>query len=400
MNLSLPKDDSSKTFLKTLLLWSGFILVSINLRLIFATVGPLLIDLNLNITSTLLVTTLPLALLGIFSIPGVYLRRKWGEERTLFFALCFLTIGCSVRWFGETNLIIGTIIGSAGIAIMNVIMPALARKRFGSTKMGFVMGIYALMIGVGAVIGASGSIPLFHFMGADFKAAYHSLGLWGIPAFLTLIIWLPQLKYGAMPIQPIHPQSLQTSTNVYRHKTAWSITLFFGLQALNLYVFLAWMPTILIDRGASQNSAAFIFSLSQVSLMVASFIIPLLASRKPDQRLWITITVLCGLLGTLGLMYAPYKTAIIWALFLGFGQGAGPALGAFLFVAKSSNVDTAARLSAMAQTIGYLIAIIGPLLIGLLYYYLSDWNIPIIILALILILELIVSLPAGKDIKI
>lgn len=83
------------------LLWAGFILVSLNLRLIFKTVGPLLENLQLGFTSTLLVTTLPLALLGLFSMAGVRLRHWLGEERALFFALILLSLGCSVRGLGK-----------------------------------------------------------------------------------------------------------------------------------------------------------------------------------------------------------------------------------------------------------------------------------------------------------
>lgn len=380
-------------------LWIGFVLVSLNLRLIFATVGPLLSNLELGFASTLLVTTLPLALLGIFSIPGVHLRRWLGEERALFLALLLLCVGCGVRWFGEAALILGTIIGSAGIAVMNVIMPALARKRFGPQRMGVVMGIYALMLGVGAVLGATGSYPLFLRMGGSTEAAYHALGLWAVPTLLALLLWLPQLGHGAA-LADLSGGSAPSTVNVYRNGTAWSITLFFGLQALNLYVFLPWMPRILMDRGATQANAAMIFSASQVSLMVSSFVIPLLASRRPDQRPYIALTVLTCLAGTLGLMYAPPGSAILWALLLGFGQGAGPSLGAFLFVAKASSVDTATRLSAMAQTVGYLIAVAGPLLVGAIYHRTGDWNVPILVLAAILVIELAVAMPAGRDTKI
>ncbi|HIE3983662.1 MFS transporter [Serratia marcescens] len=381
------------------LLWAGFILVSLNLRLIFATVGPLLKNLELDFTSTLLVTTLPLALLGIFSIPGVRLRQWLGEERALFMALLLLIMGCGVRWFGEAALIAGTILGSAGIAVMNVIMPALARKRFGPHRMGMVMGIYSLMLGSGAVLGASGSFPLFELMGANTQAAYHSLGLWAVPAILAMVFWLPQLGQPAANAGNANTQAVP-AVNVYRSGMAWSITLFFGLQALNLYVFLPWMPTILMDRGISQASASMIFSASQVSLMVGSFVTPLLASRRSDQRPWIGMTVLTCLAGTLGLMYAPSNSAIFWALLLGFGQGAGPSLGAFLFVAKASSVDAATRISAMAQTVGYLIAVAGPLLVGAIYHYTGDWNMPILILATILLIELVVSMPAGRNTKI
>jgi len=391
------KNESTQTS-TSWLLWVGFILVSLNLRLIFATVGPLLQDLQLGFTSTLLVTTLPLVLLGIFSIPGVKLRQIMGEERALFVALLLLVLGCGIRWFGEASLITGTILGSTGIAIMNVIMPALAKKRFGAQRMGMVMGIYALMLGVGAVLGASASFPLFQQMGADTTAAFHSLGLWAIPAMLALLAWLPQLR--EKPPATTVRYTTAPVVNVYKNPTAWSLTLFFGLQVLNLYVFLPWMPTILMDRGSTQTDAAFLFSASQVSLMVSSFLIPVLAAHRKDQRLYIALTVLTCLVGTVGLMYAPLDTVLLWVLLLGFGQGAGPALGAYLFVAKSVNIDTATRVSAMAQTVGYLIAMAGPLLIGAIYQRTGDWNIPILLLAAILVIELLVSLPAGRDVKV
>jgi CP family cyanate transporter-like MFS transporter len=100
-------------------------------------------------------------LLGLFSIPSVHLRQSLGEERALGLALVLLALGCGVRWFGELALILGTVLGSAGIAVMNVIMPALARKRFGPPRMGLVMGVYALMLGVGAVLGPVPRSPCF-----------------------------------------------------------------------------------------------------------------------------------------------------------------------------------------------------------------------------------------------
>lgn len=378
-------------------LWAGFILVSLNLRLIFASVGPVLKNLELGMTSTLLLTTLPPALLGVFAIPGAYFRRWLGEERSLGIALALLTAGCGIRWFGESALIAGTIIGSAGIAVMNVIMPALARKRFAPSRIGMVMGIYALMLGMGALLGAGGAFPLFSWMGADTEAAYHSLGLWAIPALLAFVIWLPQIRHPALDVSHT---TTSTAVRVYRNRTAWSITLFFGLQALNLYVFLSWMPSLLVDRGATQASAAMIFSVSQASLMIGSFVTPLLAARKPDQQIWIVTVVLTCLMGTLGLVYAPSDTALLWAILLGWGQGAGPALGAFLFVAKASSVDTATRISGMAQTVGYLIAMAGPLLVGAMYHYIGSWNAIGIVLAGLLVLELVVSLPAGKNVRI
>lgn len=381
------------------LLWIGFVLVALNQRLLFAAVGPLLRPLELGFTSTLLVTTLPLALLGLFSIPGVKLRLWLGEERALGLALTLLILGCGARAFGEAGLIVGTVVGRAGIAVMNVIMPALARKRFGASRMGLVMGVYALMLGAGAVLGAGASFPLFEQLGADRASAFESLGLWAVPAVIALLFWLPQLRIAARaPGQTVG--HVTASVNVYRNPTAWAITLFFGLQVLNLFVFLPWMPTMLQDRGTTPVNAAQIFSVSQISLMIASFVMPLLASRSGDQRRYIALTVLLCLVGSLGLMYAPVGTLVAWALLLGFGQGGGVALASFLFVAKAASIDTATRISAMAQTVGYLIAVVGPLVIGVIYQRTGDWTVPMALLTGLLLLEFIVCVPAGRPGKI
>jgi len=380
------------------LLWAGFILVSLNMRLIFATLGPVMSNLQLGDTSKMLVTTLPLLLLGVFSLIGVKLRHILGKERAVFVAMLLLALGCSARWFGETALIIGTIFGSAGIAVMNVLMPALAKKRFGYQRMGLVMGIYALMLGVGAALGASASFPLFKALGADTPAAYHMLGLWSLPAVLALIVWLPQLAH--QPAAAGHYQSTGKAVNVYKNPMAWSMTLFFGLQALNLYVFLPWMTSMLMERGSAQPAAASLFAWSQVSLMFSSFLLPYWAGRCQDHRGYIALTILTCLAGTLGLYYAPLNTALIWALLLGFGQGAGPSLAAYLFVAKSGSIDTATRVSSMAQTIGYLIGTAGLLLIGAIYRYTGNWNAPILLLAGILVVQLFMCLPAGRDVKV
>jgi len=380
------------------LLWAGFILVSLNMRLIFATVGPVLEHLQLGKSATLWVTTLPLLLLGVFSIAGSKLRHILGKERALFVALVLLSLGCGLRWFGEAALIVGTVLGSAGIAVMNVLMPALAKKRFGYQRMGMVMGVYALMLGVGAALGASVSFPLFKGLGGDTSAAYQMLGLWALPALLALLVWLPQLVHKAAAASS--HQSNAKPVNVYKNRTSWSLTLFFGFQALNLYLFLPWMTTLLVDRGSTADNANLIFALSQVALMVSSFLIPYLAGRCHDHRGYLALTTLTCLAGTLGLFYAPLNTAIVWALLLGFGQGAGPSLAAYLFVAKSSSVDTATKMSSMAQTVGYLIGAAGVWLIGRIYQQSGDWQVPILLLAALLCVQLVVCLPAGRNVKV
>ena len=379
------------------LLWAGFILVALNLRIIFASVGPLLKLLDIDLSTTLLVTTLPPLLLGVFSVAGLKLRHWLGEEQAMLTALACLLLGCALRWLGPAGLLGGTAIGSLGVATMSVIMPVLVRKRFPPQQIGPVMGLYALMLGLGAVVAAGASFPMYMALGESPEAAFRTLGLWCLPALLALLLWLPQVS---VKHHGHGGPAVVSQVNVYRSRLAWSITLFFGLQALNLYAFLAWLPTIYIDRGASAEEAAWLLAASQVSLTLGGFFIPILAARAPHQRGHICMTVGLCLAGTLGVMWAPVGSGIIWVLLLGFGQGAGPSLGAYLFVARSANRQVAAELSTMAQTVGYLIAAAGPLLMGGLHRVFDSWTVPLGIMGGILVVQLWVSLPAGNPEKV
>ncbi|AOA59972.1 hypothetical protein BFG52_10765 [Acinetobacter larvae] len=399
-----PQTRPSK--FSNVLLWIGFILIALNLRLIFATVGPLLQNLELSFRSTLLVTTLPLFLLGGCCYLGIVFRQKLGEEKSLFWALILLSLGCAVRYFGETGLILGTILGSTGIAVMNVIMPALAKKRFPPQSIGLVMGIYALMLGVGAVLGASMSFPLFQVFGSDRDAAFITLACAALPAFVALIFWLPQLSQRRVPDSSptappaAHPAAQSSTKSVYSNWMAWSITLFFGLQTLNLYVFLPWLPTLLMAQQIDQAQASFIFSLSQLSLMLASFSIPLWAARYRDHRGLIVLIIILSLMGTLGVQFGAVAHKVFWACCLGFAQGAAPALCVYLFIAKSGNIETAVKLAVMAQMLGYFMAAIGPLWIAYFYQRGIDWNQQILLLSAILVAELFLCWQAGKNVKI
>ena len=80
------------------------------------------------------------------------------------------------------------------------------------------------------------------------------------------------------------------------------------------------------------------------------------------------------------MLLAPSSTALVWVLLLGIGQGAALALALLMIVVRAGDDDTAARLSSMAQGIGYLLAAAGPLLLGLLHAATGGWTVPLLTL--------------------
>jgi CP family cyanate transporter-like MFS transporter len=82
---------------------------------------------------------------------------------------------------------------------------------------------------------------------------------------------------------------------------------------------------------------------------------------------------------------------------MGVGGGACVSL-AFTFIGlRSSNGAQAAELSGMAQTVGYLLAAAGPLIIGYLFDYTQTWASSIVVWLIITLLLLYAGLGAGRN---
>ena len=99
----------------------------------------------------------------------------------------------------------------------------------------------------------------------------------------------------------------------------------------------------------------------------------------------------------LGVLIAPTTAPYLWAVLFGIGTGACLATGLSLFVLRTSQVEETARLSGMAQSIGYLICACGPLLFGLVHDLTNTWSVPLVMLLLLLLVpQLITGMLAGR----
>jgi MFS transporter, CP family, cyanate transporter len=202
--------------------------------------------------------------------------------------------------------------------------------------------------------------------------------------------WLPQLRaHTPPPVTPAGPSLL-------RRPLAWQVTLYFGLQALSFYAVLGWLPTIYQDHGYRPAAAGLLLSVSGLVQIPVGLTLPALAARVRDQR--VLIGAASGLIaaGLAGVLVAPTMAPYLWAVLIGVGQGACFALALSLFVLRTRQPTETARLSAMAQSIGYLVSAVGPLLVGVLYAATSSWVAPLWLLLLLLVPQVWCGVLAGR----
>lgn len=373
------------------------ILISLNLRPSLTAVGPLVneirIDTGLSSSLLGLLTTLPVLAFGIFSVLTPLFTRKMGTEGTMAFALLILTIGTFMRAIPvHIALFGGTLILGIGIALGNVLLPGIVKKKF-PNRAGLVTGIYSSMLGVGATIASGISVPLSE--GANLGWRW-TLASWGILSLLGFIAWLPQLKVN-MPV--IMKKSFRSSIrDLGTSKLAWHLAVFVGLQSLTFYTLTAWLPEVLIDRGMTPTHAGWMLSIMHGVGVIGTFVIPSLASHKSNQQapvFWIVIFELISLLGLL--LQSSVLYVAIWSAILGFCLGGSFGLALLFILLRSPDSDSANELSGMSQSIGYTLAATGPVLFGALFDLTENWTISLGFLLVIAVLKLWSGLEAGKN---
>jgi CP family cyanate transporter-like MFS transporter len=207
-----------------------------------------------------------------------------------------------------------------------------------------------------------------------------------------MLLWLPQLRYRSVGVArptasplAVDPGSASASPaptriKVYKHVLAWQVTAFMGLQSLLYYAALSWLPTIFQGRGTSAVTAGNLLALMGVGNLAAAWFVPVLAHRIPDQRALVVPSMTAVAVGLAGSLWAPLGMAPFFVLVLGVGQGACLGLAIFFMMARAPDPGAAASLSAFAQSVGYLVASVGPLELGLLHTATGSWAIPMVLL--------------------
>lgn len=389
-----------KGYRRRILLVIGIILLALNLRSSITGVGPLVgtIRHEAGLSNVLLglITTLPLLAFGAFSPLAPRLGRRWGIECVLFISLLGLIAGILLRSVPVTILLFaGTALLGMAIALSNVLLPALIKRDF-PRQIGLMTGLYSTLISISGAIADGVSIPLAQGTGLGWRG---SLIFWAIPATLTVFIWLPLLR--ARPRATGVSQEAHPATHkLWRTPLAWQVTLFMGLQSLLFYVAIAWLPTILQSEGLSAASAGWMLSLLQFSGVLASFLVPLLAGRMRSQRLLVSGTILLCLSACVGLLSAASSLVALWCILFGLSQGSFLSLALMFFILRTPDTRSAAELSGMAQSVGYLLAALGPLLFGWLHDLTQAWTIPLLSLILIMLLIFGVGMGAARNITV
>jgi CP family cyanate transporter-like MFS transporter len=190
--------------LERTLLVIGVLALGYNLRGAITSLPPVFPELagglGLSSATISILAATPVICFGVVSGFGAGLARRAGEERVLLGAIIALTVGLVARGAAPGALLFpGTILLSAAIAVMNVLLSSLIKRRW-PERAGFLIGLYITALAAGAIVASLVSVPLWNDTGGSVGL---TLGWVAAPAALACLLWLPQLSPGgATPRTP------------------------------------------------------------------------------------------------------------------------------------------------------------------------------------------------------
>ncbi|MFB7518262.1 CynX/NimT family MFS transporter [Streptomyces sp. NPDC056144] len=386
----------------------GLVLAALNLRPAITSLGALLeeVSAGLHMSGSVagVLTSVPPLCFAVFGITAPRLARRFGPAAVVCAGMAAIFLGLVLRPFasGTAAFLAASALALMGIAVSNVLMPVIV-KRYFPDRVGTMTGLYSMALALGTSLAAAATVPLTEALGGDWRLG---LGVWAALAALAVLAWIPLVvrdrgrgRTEQVTVTAPSGSSAQVATDaprVTRSRTAWALGCFFGLQATGAYITMGWMPQIFRDAGVPASTAGVLLAVTMVMGVPLAFVIPRLATRMRTQGPIVVALALCGLTGYTGLFFAPAAGAWAWAVLLGISNCAFP-LALTMIGMRSRTGAGVVRLSAFAQSVGYLISIPGPLLVGVLYQHSGGWGLPIALMGGLMIPQMIVGTLAGRD---
>lgn len=367
----------------------GILLVALGLRTAVAAISPIADEIGRDIELSSLglgvIGALPPILFALGGLVAPPIAHRVGLERTVALAAVAMLLGHVARATAGsyTALLLGSALTLAATGIANVLLPPLV-KRYFPDRIGLLTATYATVMTISSAMPALSAAPI-----ADSVGWRVSLGVWALTAVIAVVPWALILARqrrataagDAAPELVDAPPAL--AGRLVQSRVALAIAGTFVVTSLNVYAMFAWLPILLVDIAeVTAVQAGALLSLFSFIAIPGSIAAPMLVPRMRKPGWLIQGGVALFIAGYAGLLLAPAAAPWLWVAFIGAGPILFPVCLVLINV-RSESQRSSAALSGFAQGIGYGLAALGPLLVGVMHDASGGWTVPLLFLAIV-----------------
>jgi MFS transporter, CP family, cyanate transporter len=388
---STPSNEDTRW--ERLLVLVGIVVLAFNMRPAAVSVGPVLDEISNSLrmsgATAGLLTTLPVLAFASFGALAPDLARRAGVHRVTLVSLAAVVVGLTVRARTEEIwlFLLMSLLALAGMATANVLLPSLVKLHF-PHRVGLLTAIYTTSMAIGLTAASVLTVPISDQLGSW----RWGLFAWAATALVAALPWLGLIRHDRTPADTPHTITLR---QVARTRLGWAMALFFGLQSLQAYSIFGWFAQVYRDAGFSPATAGLLLGVITAMSIPLSFVIPTLAGRLRNQSWLMVGLIACYPAGYLGLIFAPVAGAWLWAVLVGAAASTFPLVLALIGLRSRTSPGTAA-LSGFTQSVGYLIAALGPFGMGVLYEATGGWTVPLSALLVLVLAQLAAGLTVAR----
>lgn len=323
------------------------------LRLTILAVPPVLAlirdEFALSATEVGVLSSIPPALFAIAALGGSLLVARLGVKAALVGGLLLVGIGSALRGLSSDFLILlaTTVVMSAGVAIMQPIMPTAVRQWL-PTRIGLGTAIYTNGLLVGEVFPVLLTIPfVLPLVGGDWRM---SLVFWSVP-----IAVVAAAVFAGAPRDIAHRDAGMSRPRLWLpdwHKPlVWRLGILFCCINAIYFSANAFIPIYLTSAGRADLISGALTALN-FGQLPASLLL-LAVAGKLERRAWLYVASgVLSLVSICGLVLMVGPATIIWAALLGFSDAAALIVGLTLPALLCAPEDVA-RTSAGMFTLSY-----------------------------------------------
>ena len=392
----MPDETTDDQRWQRVLVVVGIVVLALNLRPAAVSVGPVLDELRdglgMSTLAASVLTTLPVLSFATIGALAPRLARGVGIHRLTLLALVAVTVGLATRAVVHQPIVflLLSFLSLSGMAAANVLLPSLVKAHF-PDRIGQLTAVYSTALAIGLTGASVLTVPIAKIGGGDLDWR-RGLFVWAVLGAVAVVPWLGLVSRDQAPTEAGTHLSMAA---IARTRLGWVMAIFFGLQSLQAYSVFGWLAQVYRDAGFSATTAGLLLGIVTGISIPGSTVIPLLAARMPNQTAIVIALMVCYPIAYVGLLVAPDTVPWLWALVLGIGLCTFPLILTQIGL-RSRTAEGTAALSGFTQSIGYLIAVVGPFGIGALYDATGGWTVPLLVLLVLALPQLVVALVAAR----
>ena len=391
-----------ETPVRVLFSWALLVVVGLNLRPILSSISPLLVQIRaetgMSYQASAWLTSLPVVCMGLVALFGVRLQARLGDRYGAALGLSMILGACLWRFYAlQTETLMATaLLGGAGVALIQVLVPALVKQRF-AHRVALALGVYSASLMAGGGLAALIS-PV---VAGHFNHWQSGLGIWLAPAAVALLMWWWSPLTGTATDGLVTPVD-HSPIRPLRSRRAWLLALYFGLVNAGYMSMVAWLPAYYVQLDWSATRSGSILAFMTIFQVIAALLMPAIAHRSTDRRPLLALSLGAQAIGYVGLLMWPLAAPHVWVALIGFGLGACFALSLILILDHCHKPRDAAQLAGFVQGVGFLVNALSPWMTGWLReltgsFVLAWWVLTIAVVAMLVLTR--VFSPASNSVS-